>query len=284
MRIKILLLILLIVVVGLLVVNKSTQTKWFSYLSGGLIGFCLLYLFYISYEKNTVAQVAVMKEAGAPPIEIRQIIEDKPYQFIEIKDEVMIDAPLIPQLPELPRGCEVTSLAMLLQHAGVDVDKMTLAKQVKKDPTPYKKKNGKIYFGNPHRGFVGNMYTFNKPGLGVYHEPIMELAEQYLPGRIVNLTGQSFEELKIPLSDGRPVWVIINANYKELDDSYFETWHTPDGPIKVTYKEHSVLITGYDDKYVYFNDPLLKRKKAPIRDFEKAWVQMGSQALTYLYE
>lgn len=93
----------------------------------------------------------------------------------------MIDAPFVRQLPELPRGCEVTSLSMLLVHAGVKVDKMTLAREVKKDPTPYKEKNGKIYFGNPHDGFVGDMYNFNNPGLGVYHGPIRELERNICP-------------------------------------------------------------------------------------------------------
>ncbi len=207
-------------------------------------------------------------------------------QLIKIKDKVLLDFPVIEQLPELPRGCEVTSLAMLLESAGTSTDKMALAKEIKRDPSPYVIKNGKVYFGNPHKGFVGDMYDFGKPGLGVYHEPIMELGEKYLPRRIVNLTGEAFEELKIPLSDGRPVWVIINAEYRELPDSYFETWETDSGPVKITKKEHSVLITGYDQKNIYFNDPLTgkKNKKAPIRDFEKSWVQMGSQALTYKVE
>ncbi|WP_082341128.1 C39 family peptidase [Sporosarcina globispora] len=203
---------------------------------------------------------------------------------IKIKEEALIDAPAVNQFPELPRGCEVTSLSMLLQDAGIPADKMTLAKEIKKNPEPYRIENGKIYFGHPNDGFAGDMYSFDNPGLGVYHKPVKELAEKYMPGLIDDLTGSDFKELKIHLSDGRPVWVIINTAYKQLSDDFFQTWHTPSGKIQITYKEHSVLITGYDREYVYFNDPLTgeKNKKAPIKDFEKAWVQMGRQAITYL--
>ncbi|HJV31756.1 MAG TPA: C39 family peptidase [Bacillales bacterium] len=203
---------------------------------------------------------------------------------IKIKDQVDIDAPVISQLPELPRGCEVTSLAMLLNQARISVDKMELAEKVKKDPTKKKYTNGEIHFGNPNDGFVGNMYTFQAPGLGVYHDPIAKLAEHYLPGKITDLTGSDFEELKTHLSDGRPIWVIINTSYQKLPENLFETWNTPTGQVKITYKEHSVLITGYDSQFIYFNDPLTgtKNKKAPIKDFEESWVQMGRQAITYL--
>jgi uncharacterized protein YvpB len=88
----------------------------------------------------------------------------------------IVDAPLIAQYPQLPRGCEVTRLAMMLNHASIHVSKMTLAKQVKKDPTPYKVKDGNTYLGNPNTGFVGDMYDLKKPGYGVYHEPIFDLA------------------------------------------------------------------------------------------------------------
>ncbi|MDQ0215772.1 uncharacterized protein YvpB [Oikeobacillus pervagus] len=207
------------------------------------------------------------------------------YSVIKMKDSTLIDAPLVAQLPELPRGCEVTSLAMLLQSAGVSTDKMTLASEIKRNPATYKKENGKIYFGNPANGFVGNMYTFEEPGLGVFHEPIAELAKKYLPDhKVLDLSGGDFEDIKIQLSDGRPVWVIINTAYDELPDHYFQTWHTEDGEIRITYKEHSVLITGYDEEYIYFNDPLTntKNKKQPIQTFEKSWIQMGRQAITYL--
>ncbi|MFS0644273.1 C39 family peptidase [Siminovitchia sp. 179-K 8D1 HS] len=264
-----------------------------------MIPLLLLVLLFLYYKRDSLGYTIAVLVSGATfifvlfntvyspknnhAVAFQGAARNGDLEIIPIKDQVLLDAPVIKQLPELPRGCEVTALAMLLESAGVHADKMKLAKEVKKDPTPRIVKNGKVHFGNPHEGFVGNMYTFSEPGLGVYHEPIMELGEKYLPGQMVNLTGESFEELKIPLSSGRPVWVIINAEYRELDDSYFETWETTSGPIKVTMKEHSVLITGYDGQYVYFNDPLTgkKNKKAPIQDFEKSWVQMGSQALTY---
>lgn len=173
---------------------------------------------------------------------------------------------------------------MLLQHINIDVDKMTLAEEIKKDPSPYRTEGGKIHFGHPNYGFVGNMYTYDKPGLGVYHQPIKELADQYLPGKMIDLTGSEFDDLKIHLSDGRPVWVIINTAYRKLPGGFFQKWQTAQGEIEITYKEHSVLVTGYDEKYIYFNDPLIgeKNRKEPIEGFIDAWIQMGRQAITYL--
>ncbi|CAM3768115.1 C39 family peptidase [Mesobacillus zeae] len=203
---------------------------------------------------------------------------------IKLEESIQLDVPAVSQLPELARGCEVTSLSMLLKHAGVKVDKLELADQIYKNPEQRTVVGGVIHYGHPNEGFIGNMYTHGEHGLGVYHKPIADLAGKFLPGRIRDLTGADFDELKIPLSDGRPVWIITNTRYKKLDSSEFEKWHTPQGEVMVTYREHSVLLTGYDSKYVYFNDPLTgqKNKKAPIADFKEAWVQMGRQAVTYL--
>jgi uncharacterized protein YvpB len=212
-----------------------------------------------SAQENTV-KVAKVAEDGVKPL----------------------DVPLIMQKPELDRGCEVTSLSMLLQYAGVDVGKMELAEKIKKDTTPYKNENGVYYYGNPNDGFVGDIYTFDNMGYGVYHKPVADLAEMYLPGKIRDLSGESFEEaVLVPLSNGKPVWVITNARYQKLAESEFRTWNTPTGQVKITWQEHSVVVTGYDDKYIYFNDPLGAATKAERTGFESAWVQMGSQAITY---
>ncbi|WNB92667.1 C39 family peptidase [Bacillus sp. NEB1478] len=192
------------------------------------------------------------------------------------------NVPLIMQMPELDRGCEVTSLAMLLQYAKVDVDKMELAKKIKKLDTPYEHKNGVYYYGNPNDGFVGDIYTFDKMGYGVYHKPIASLGEKYLPDRIKDISGQSFKDVLRNIEKGKPVWIITNATFKKLPENEFRTWNTPSGKVQITWKEHSVVITGFDEENVYINDPLVNKpnRKLPKDAFQKAWEQMGSQAIT----
>nr|WP_152680052.1 C39 family peptidase [Niallia circulans] len=231
----------------------------------------------------------MMKKGEEEPKEVEDIIKEvnQPSKKVDtIKKEILLDAPIIKQFPELPRGCEVTSLAMFLQYYQVKTDKMELAKKIERDKTPLSTKNGKIHWGDPNDGYIGDMYSYSKPGYGVYHKPIIELAEEYLPNKIDNLTGKQFEELKLYLSKERPVWIITNTTYKKLPNSSFEEWETPNGKVKITYKEHSVLITGYDESFVYFNDPISgeKNKKEPLGPFIDAWKQMGSQALSLKYD
>lgn len=231
-----------------------------------------------------------LQQAGASFDFYAQDKEDNKSEKIRIivkkqarPSQTLLHTPSISQFPELPRGCEVTSLAMLLQFAGLNTNKVSLAQEIKKDLTPLTYKKGKKYFGNPHVGFVGDMYSFKSPGLGVYHQPIADLAEKYLPERIVNLSGQSFESVLNYVGAGHPVWVITSSTYDYLPSSYWETWQTAQGPIKITYKEHSVLITGYDQNYLYFNDPYdgMKNKKKPLKPFIEGWKQFGNQAISY---
>ncbi|MBP1950334.1 C39 family peptidase [Virgibacillus litoralis] len=231
-------------------------------------------------ENKMVLLTAANGLINQPAAKISHPTEPLLSQF-SVNRSAHLKAPHLKQLPELPRGCEVTSLAMLLQYSDVSVSKLELAKQVKKDKTRYKRTNKGVYFGNPNNGFVGDMYSFIKHGLGVYHGPIASLAAQYIGAeRVYDFTGKDFSQIINQLNQNRPVWVIINTSYKKLPKSQFTTWQTKDGPIDITMKEHSVLITGYDQEFIYFNDPLNKTKKAPIEEFEAAWKQMGKQAIT----
>lgn len=78
-------------------------------------------------------------------------IDDHPRQKNEIvsqvsssSNKILLDVPLIKQNPELRYGCEVTSLAMVLNYAGVKVTKMDLFKDIEKDSDPLVRKNGNI--------------------------------------------------------------------------------------------------------------------------------------------
>ncbi|SER99383.1 Uncharacterized protein YvpB [Gracilibacillus ureilyticus] len=200
---------------------------------------------------------------------------------VKLNPEMKIQVPVVKQFPELPRGCEVTSLTMLLQYHDVDTNKMRLAKEITRDETPYKENDGIIYFGDPHNGFVGDMYSFSQPGLGVYHQPIYELAKSYVGDKAVDLTGHEFEKVIQSLSSKEPVLTITNITFQPLPESAFTTWQTPAGPVKITKKMHAVILTGYDDHFIYFNDPYDgEQKKAPKQSFITAWEQMGKQAIS----
>ncbi|PGU09428.1 hypothetical protein COD21_19915 [Bacillus cereus] len=204
----------------------------------------------------------------------------KEPEFSNNDEKVILSSvPLIQQLPELDRGCEVTSLAMMLQYAGVSVDKMTLANEIKK-----------VNFiedgvrGNPNEGFVGNIYTFSESGYGVYHRPLFQLAKKYLPKQAVDLTGKSIEEIYKSVKAEQPVVMITNATFAPLDEDEFTTWETNSGDVSITYNEHCVVLIGYDKESVYIRDPLEDSLdvKVPRENFEQAWGQMGSQAISYI--
>ncbi|PFB54238.1 hypothetical protein CN404_10760 [Bacillus thuringiensis] len=183
----------------------------------------------------------------------------KETEFSNNDEKVILsNVPLIQQLPELDRGCEVTSLAMMLQYAGVR--------------------------GNPNEGFVGNIYTFSESGYGVYHGPLFQLAEKYLPNKAVDLTGKNIEEIYKRVKAGQPVVMITNATFAPLDADEFTTWETNSGDVSITYNEHCVVLIGYDKEFVYIRDPLNESLdvKIPRESFEKAWMQMGSQAISYV--
>lgn len=197
-------------------------------------------------------------------------------KFILPESTQIEGVPLIGQFPELARGCEVVSLTMLLNFLNIAADKMDLAEEV--DKVPFEE-NG--LRGNPYEGFVGNIYTFDKPGLSAYHGPIAKLASEYAGDeRVADLTGVSFDEVLYQVANGNPVWAITTSTYRIVPEQEWHTWQTDSGEVNITYKQHSVVIIGYDEDYIYVNDPFLKDSKLNRTHFKESWEQTGSQAIT----
>jgi uncharacterized protein YvpB len=198
-----------------------------------------------------------------------------------LKAKIMLDVPLIRQNPELKYGCEVTSLAMVLQYGGANTNKMELYQKIKKDTDPLKRSGGDILsWGNPAEGFVGDM-TGRRAGYAVFDRPMIDLINHYFPGRAVNLTGRDFHEVLAHVSAGYPAVVWTTGDYR-LPDRW-ESWTHGSDTIKTPLDLHAVVLVGYDQKFIYLNDPLSGKKQVPVRkqQFIRTWKAMNSRAVSY---
>lgn len=215
----------------------------------------------------------------------------KDYQYIasEVtdtskpkKDSIMLDVVLIKQNPELKYGCEVTSLAMVLNYAGIKINKMELYSAIQKDPDPIvRSSSGDILkWGNPNDGFVGDM-TGRTAGYAVYDRPLVQLINHYLPGRAVNLSNQPFENILEHVSAGVPVVVWTTGDYRNPNS--FESWYHGQQLIKVTLDLHAVVLVGYDQNNVYLNDPLSGGKQVRVgkEQFITSWKGLNCRAVSY---
>ena len=53
------------------------------------------------------------------------------YDWLTLRPEQKLNVPLERQLPDLPNGCEVTSLSMLLNYYDINVSKLELSSNIK---------------------------------------------------------------------------------------------------------------------------------------------------------
>jgi uncharacterized protein YvpB len=214
------------------------------------------------------------------------IVEKPPVthknSVVSISKQKMLDVPLIKQNPELRYGCEVTSLTMVLNHAGVKVTKMELFQRVKKDNDPIQRSaSGDILkWGNPNDGFVGDM-TGRRAGYAVFDQPIAQLVNDYLPDRAVNLTNEPFEKILAHVSKGYPVVVWTTGDYRLPDRP--ESWMHGNQVIKSPLDLHAVVLVGYDEGNVYLNDPLSGKKNVKVNKqrFIASWKALKSRAVSY---
>lgn len=194
-----------------------------------------------------------------------------------LKKSVQLDVPLVNQMdaPSLYNGCEVASLAMILQYKGINVTKNQLAAALPSVPLTYS--NGE--HGDPNQGFVGDV-TGTNPGYGVYHKPIATLAKKFVGTGLTvkDISGASLQTLKKYLSEGNPIWIETTVTLAATDD--VETWQTPNGEVTASWSTHSVAVTGYDGDSFFVNNPYgTKNQEVSLTNFKEAWQQMGSQAI-----
>ena len=182
---------------------------------------------------------------------------------------------VILQNPELPTGCEVTSLCEVLVYYGFNIDKVTLADNY----LP------KYYYneGNTSDAFIGNPHS--ESGWGCEAPVIVKTANSYLSSVRSNyiakdLTGTDFKDVLQNIASGKPLIVWTTSG---LQVPNFQTyWQTQNGKdFRFTIGEHCVVIYGYDisNNTLYIADPIAGNVILPLDSFENIYNQMGKQTV-----
>lgn len=167
--------------------------------------------------------------------------------------QMVLPVEYISQLPELPTGCEITSLATVLNYLGYTVDKEYLAEN-------YLAMLDDLD-GSFENYFIGSPWDPNS--WGCFAPAIIKAANAYLADvssekKAYNISGYTPEQLFAEVQSGNPVIVWITSNleerttfsYVELNNGRFFKWPA---------YEHCVVLIGYDlkaPKSVTLSDPL----------------------------
>ena len=183
----------------------------------------------------------------------------------------MEDFEWLSQNPELPTGCEITSLTSVLNYYGINVKKETMADDyLKKGDGSYYK----MFLGNPR----------DAGSFGCMAQPIVDAANLYFKKNNVsmkasNVSGVTFDKILEYVSQGVPmiVWNTMGmapayeSQTLTLDGREY-TWIAP---------EHCVVVVGYDldNNEVYVADPMAGMITRNLKTFEERYDSLKRQAV-----
>ena len=98
-------------------------------------------------ETTTTEEIGVLYQ-GTIPVQTELTVPTEPA--VLTASQVELDAQPVLQNPELPTGCEVTTLTAALNYLGYPVDKLTMADQYLTRAEPYQATFGEAFIGSPH--------------------------------------------------------------------------------------------------------------------------------------
>ncbi|MBC5637728.1 C39 family peptidase [Ornithinibacillus sp. BX22] len=243
---------------------------------------------YWPYQLNTDPQtIALLSEEEEIAIENNVHPSVTTYERTD-QDEVVVtemnlSVDTVLQEPELPNGCEVTSLASVLHYYGYEVDKTVLSdKYLPK--IPFEVKNGKLYGADPYNAYAGEPRSRNQ-GFFSYAPPIIETVNRYFKEvgghhKTEDITGSSPEELlNNYVQEGIPVVVWTTIDLKEPLFNYSWYVHGTEKSIDVIRNSHTVVLTGFSEEEVFVMDPLKGNVSYPMDQFFEIYKKAGSHAM-----
>lgn len=185
------------------------------------------------------------------------------------------------QNPELPNGCEASSLAALLGYHGFAADKTELAYHWmprqdlagtgggRRGPSPWE-----AYAGDPA----------GQSGFYCFAGPVCQGANDYLKTqeselRCRDLTGAGLAEVDALLAEGHPVMLWATIDYEDGARYASGGWHLPDGSWYTPYSNlHCVVAYGCNAEGYRLADPLAGDISVARPALEAAWLALGGHA------
>lgn len=180
---------------------------------------------------------------------------------------------VISQYPELPTGCEMTSLTMVLNYYGISADKCDIA-----DNFLLKGDVGAVDF---NAAFVGD--PRDPSSYGCYSPVVVNTANSYLAYKnsellAVDISGKELEELFLYIDNNTPVIVWGTQDCKE--GYYSVTWNVDGQDLTWFTPEHCMVLVGYDDNNVWVADPIYGELRSyNIYIFKEAYNSLNKQAV-----
>lgn len=200
---------------------------------------------------------------------------------VELEDNVALTLQL--QDPQLPNGCEVTSLAMLLGWAGYPVDKEELYWEYLPRQNFSYDELGREIGGNPEQVYVGDAST-ETAGWYCMEGPIVEAGNTYLrqqgSGRkLAAVTGLSQQNLERYLDHETPLVVWVTLNY-EPPFRCEGGWYLADGSFYTPYCNlHCVVVLAQGENGYLTANPLTGWQWVDEDQFWSAFDAMGRRAV-----
>lgn len=247
-------------------------------LLAALLAVCLLVLLLLLPKGEPAGEDRSEKKTGPVTLWV-------PPDIIEIKGtaHTIPGFPEILQMPELPTGCEVTALDMVLQYLGYDVDKTTLAEEYLPtvDSDFFYGEDGILYGPDMLNYFVGDPFT--EAGYICGAPAICTAAERYLEDQggghtAQNLTGAAPEELYELVAKDVPVLVWVSIDMEDRSD--IQGWYTEDGEyIEWCTQDHGAVLIGFSEEGVTIADPITGIAEYDREQFESVFESRGRQCV-----
>lgn len=204
-------------------------------------------------------------------------------------NSVYIDMANILQNPELPVGCEITALTILLNYYGFNAEKTDMAKNYL--PTSWgnpKTVDGKLYKDSFYDYFIGDPFS---RGYGCFSPAIEKASNSYISSHgggytVKNISGCHPDTLYEYLIAGTPV--LCWATDGMIEPEYYETWYDNATGEQLDWylNEHCFVLAGFNiaNSTVTLNDPMKGIIDYNIDKFEVRFKQMHSQAIVLIPE